>query len=58
MRESAERSFKAYGIPLKTVTSFKYLGQVLTSADKDWLAVAGSVQKTWKNWAQLERILG
>ena len=58
MRESAERSFKAYGIPLKTVTSFKYLGQVLTSVDNDWLAVTGSVQKTWKNWAQLERILG
>ena len=33
MRESVERAFQAYGIPLDTVTSFKYLGRVLTAAN-------------------------
>ena len=38
IRESAERAFQEYGIPLVTVTSFKYLGRVLTTAENDWPA--------------------
>ena len=30
LRESLERAFQAYGEPLENVTSFKYLGRVLT----------------------------
>ena len=35
MRESEERAFQAYRRLLKTVTSFKYLGRVLTAAENN-----------------------
>ena len=40
------------------VTSFKYLGQILTAADEDWMAVVGNLQKARKSWTRLTRILG
>ena len=33
MQESEDRAFQAYARPLETVTSFKYMGRVLTTAD-------------------------
>ena len=33
LQESSERAFQAYGKPLETVTSFKYLGRVLTTGE-------------------------
>ena len=39
MQESSERAFEAYGEPLENVTTFRYLGQVLTAGYNDWLAV-------------------
>ena len=45
MRESAEKVFQAYCRPLGTVTLFKYLGQVLTTADDDWAVVVGTLFK-------------
>ena len=33
LQESPERAFQAYGEPLETVTSFKYLGRVLTTGE-------------------------
>ena len=44
MRESAERAFQAYGKPLETVISFKYMGKVLTEADDAWLEVVGNLK--------------
>ena len=48
MREIKERYFRAYGRPLTSVASFKYLGQVLTTSDDDWPAVVGNLRKAWK----------
>ena len=35
------RSFSAYGRPLEMSTSYKYLGQVISAADYNWLAGGG-----------------
>ena len=48
MREIAERGFKAYGRPLAMVTSLKYLGQVMTTADDEWTVVVGKIRKAQK----------
>ena len=58
MRESAERAFQPYGRPLAAVTSFKYLGWVLTAADENWTEVIGNFWKEQKIWACLARIMG
>ena len=42
-RKSSERAFEAYGEPLENVTTFRYLGQVLTAGDDDWIAVVGNL---------------
>ena len=55
--KSVESAFQAYGIPLETVTSFKYLGRVLIAADDNWQAVVGNLKKPQKTWARLTRIL-
>ena len=57
MRASTERYFQAYGLPLKSVTTFKYLGQALTASNDDWLEVVGNLRTEKKKWAQLLRIL-
>ena len=56
-RESSERAFEAYGEPLENVTTFRYLGQVLTAGDDDWLEVVGKLGKSGKSWGKLSRIL-
>ena len=56
-RDSTERAFEAYRKPLETVTTFKYLGRVMTAGDDDWPAVAGNLVKARKIWGRLERIL-
>ena len=57
MRDSTERAFEAYGKPLETVSTFKYLGRVMTAGDDDWPAVAGNLVKARKSWGSLSRIL-
>ena len=46
LRESTEMAFEAYGTPIETVTTFKYLGRVMTAVDDNWPAVAGNLVKT------------
>ena len=58
LQESLERDFLAYGELLDTVTSFKYLGRVMTAGDDTWTAVAGNLRKSKKSWVQMTRILG
>ena len=58
MWDNSERDFRAYIRPLETVTSFKYLGRVLTTGDEDWPAMVGNLKKARKSWARLIRILG
>ena len=57
LRDSTERAFEAYGKPLETVSTFKYLGRVMTAGDDYWLAVAGNLVKARKIWGSLLRIL-
>ena len=57
LQESAERAFQVYGRPLETVTSFKYMGWVLTEADDDWSEVLCNLRKAWNIWAWLASIL-
>ena len=40
LRDSTDRSFKAYGKPLEMVATFKYLVRVMTAGDDNWPAVA------------------
>ena len=56
-RDSTERSFEAYRKPLETVSTFKYLGRVMTAGDDDWPAVAVNLLKARKIWGRLSRIL-
>ena len=56
-RESLERTFKAYGEPLQNVSTFRYLGRVLTAGDDDWIAVVGNLEKARRSWGRLSRIL-
>ena len=56
-RESLERAFGAYGKPIHNVSTFRYLGRVLTAVDGDCLAVVGNLGKAWKSWWRLSRIL-
>ena len=39
------------------VTSFKYLGRILTASGDDCLAVVGNLGKVWKKLVELSRIL-
>ena len=57
LRDSMERAFEAYGKPLETLLSFKYLGRLMTTGDDDWQAVAGNLVKAQKSLGRLSRIL-
>ena len=57
MRESMDRDFQAYGRTLATVTSLKYLSQVMTTADDEWTVVVGKLRKDQKSWAQMASIM-
>ena len=57
LREITKRSFDAYGQPLETITSFKYLRRVMTAGEDSWPAVVGKLGKDRKSWVQLTRIL-
>ena len=50
MRVTSEKAFHAYGVQMRAVTEFKYLGRVLTNTDNDWPAVASNIQKARANW--------
>ena len=55
---TSEKAFHAYGIQMRAVTEFKYLGRVLTNIDDDLPAMARNIRKARANWGRLERILG
>ena len=48
---------EAYGKPLETVLTLKYLGQVMTAGDDNWPEVTGNLVKERKSWGRLTRIL-
>ena len=53
MRDSTERAFESYGKALEMVSSFKYLGRVMTAGDNNWPAVVGNLVKARKSWWRL-----
>ena len=57
MRESLERSFRAYGETLETVTLIKYMGRVLTVGYDDCPAVVGNLRKARKSWMRMTMIM-
>ena len=56
-REFTARAFSAYGRPLEIVTSFKYLGQVISAADDDWPAAEKKLAWARKVWSRTSRKL-
>ena len=57
LQNSTERAFEAYGKALETVSTFKYLGRVMTAVDDNWPSVAGNLVKSQKSWGRLSWIL-
>ena len=56
-RDSTDRAFEAYEKPMETVSTFKYLGQLMTTGDDNWPSVAGNLVKARKSWGRQSRIL-
>ena len=52
-----EATITAYGIPLAPVTSFNYLGIILSAVVGDWPAVVSNLQRARQKWVQLTRVL-
>ena len=44
-REATARDFSPYGCPLEMVTSFKYLGQVISATDGEWPEVLRNLDR-------------
>ena len=57
LRDSMERAFEAYGKPLETLDTFKYLGRLMTAGDDDWPEVVGNLVKPQNSWGRLLLIL-
>ena len=56
LRDSTERAFEAfeaYGKPLETAATLKYLGRIMTAGGDDWPAVAENLVKARKSWGRL-----
>ena len=49
LRDITERALEAYGKPLEIVSTFKYLGRVMTAGDGNWPSVAGNLAKARKS---------
>ena len=56
-RAVTSRDFSAYGHPLEMVTSFKYLGQVISAMYNDWSELFRNMVKAREVWRSLSRIL-
>ena len=56
-RAGTEMEITSYGIPITPVTSFKYLGGVLSNEDNDWPEVVRNLWRAWQKWERLTRVL-
>ena len=56
-RAVTSRVFRAYGLPLEMVTSFRYLGQLISAADDDWKEVVSNLSRAREVWKRMKRIL-
>ena len=56
--EVTYRAFSAYERPLEMVTSFKYLGRVISAIDDNWPVVVKILSRARKVWSRISCILG
>ena len=56
-REVTARAFSSYGSPLEMLTSFNYLGRVISEADNDWTVVVSNLSWEKKVWRRMLRII-
>ena len=56
-RKVTSRGFIAYGFSLDMVTSFNYMGRVLSVADDDWPTMVQNLVKAQTVWWRMSRIL-
>ena len=56
-RQAQEQRFYAYGAPLESVESFKYLGRILSNDDNDALAISTNVKLARKAWGRISSLL-
>ena len=57
MRERGNMVVTSYMIPLALVTSFRYLGRVLSVADDNCPGVLHNLRKAQQNWEWISRVL-
>ena len=57
MKEHMGQVLSAYGTLLTTVSSFRYLGQTLSSTDDDWPAMERNLRRAQVKWGHLAKIL-
>ena len=55
--EITTRAFSAYGRPLEMVTSFKYLGRVISETDDNWPALVRNLARVNTVWRRMSHIL-
>ena len=48
----------AYNQPLTVVSSFKYLGLVLSTSDNNWLSVIHNLRRAHQKWSRLSLVIG
>ena len=56
-RSGSETAFTADWIPLAQITSFKYIGRIITAVDDEWPAVVRNLRKERRKLLQLTRML-
>ena len=56
-REISEQAYEAYGELIQNVSTFRYLGKMLTAGDDGWLVMVVNLGKAHKSWGRLSRIL-
>ena len=49
--------FSAYGRPLDMVTSFRYLGRLISAAEDHWTEVVSNLSQTRSVWKRMKIIL-
>ena len=56
-RRAREVVLSIRGVPLKSVSVFKYLGRPLSYTDEDWPAIYRNLSKARSRWARVSRVL-
>jgi hypothetical protein len=55
--QASQRTFSIQNQPIETVTSFRYIGRIITSSNSDWEAAKFNLHKARTRWMNISRIL-